>query len=206
MQAEQWENPYISDGLVFYVDGINKGNISGEWTDLIGGITFVGNNVTATKYGWSFNGNTSSFYSTSVLPNSENYTVEICFKPTLITSQTSIFSCGDVTAYHPMFYWANNVVTFLQRANTYSISLVSEQAYSISLNLDSGFCNGQSVTKRTQTDYWGNTNFWIGRNGNGRYFNGEIYCIRIYDRKLSQMEQLFNFNKDVERFELNIQN
>lgn len=37
---------YIRDGLVFHLDGINKGPNPGKWTDLVGGIPFTGDQST----------------------------------------------------------------------------------------------------------------------------------------------------------------
>lgn len=44
MMMQQGGEPlpeYIQDGLVFWLDGIDKGNITGKWIDLIGGIEFT---------------------------------------------------------------------------------------------------------------------------------------------------------------------
>ena len=198
-----WEIPYITDGLIFMVDGIEKGKNSGTWTDLVGGIRFTNNNVTSTEYGWHFDGSTSSFYSSTVLTGSENNTVEVCFKPET-TSAYCLFACNNQTTNNMLFYRNGNNIVFLQRKNYYTLSIPSNTPYSISLNLNNGLFNGNSVSKASSTDYWNNSNFWIGRRAGGTYFKGEIYSIRLYNRKLSQEEQLFNFNIDNERFNLTL--
>lgn len=198
-----WENPYITDGLIFMVDGIEKGKNEGTWTDLVGGITFTNNNVINTDYGWSFNGSSSYFYSTSVFTGSSNHTVEVCFKPNN-TNTYCLFSCNNSTRYNILFYKSGNNITFSQYANTYTIVLSANQNYSVSLNLDRGLLNGTSISKNSNTDYWTANDFYIGRRAKGFYFNGEIYDIRVYNRKLSQEEQLFNFNSDNTRFNLGL--
>lgn len=52
---------YVTDGLVFHLDGTDVGNVSGAWVDKIGGITFKNNgNCTPelgsnnTQIGWAF--------------------------------------------------------------------------------------------------------------------------------------------------------
>ena len=196
------ENPYVTDGLIFRLDGIEKGENEGTWTDLVGGIVFTNKNVTSTEYGWHFNGG-SSFYSTTVLTGSENYTVEVCFKPEA-TNTYCLFSCNNRTQYNILFYKSGNNITFSQYANTYTMALSANQKYSVSLNLDRGLLNGASISKNSSTDYWNNSDFWIGRRSQGTFFKGEIYAIRIYNRKLSQEEQLRNFSVDNERFNLGL--
>lgn len=199
-----WETPYITDGLIFMLDGIEKGENEGTWTDLVGGITFTNNNVINTDYGWSFNGRSSYFYSTSVLTGSSNHTVEVCFKPNN-TNTYCLFICNKNTQNNVLFYKSGNNITFSQYNNTYPLTLSANQKYSVSLNLDNGLLNGSSVIKNSSTDYQiGTNNFYIGRRSAGSYFNGEIYAIRVYNRKLSQAEQLFNFNVDNTRFNLGL--
>lgn len=47
-------NSYITDGLVFYLDGINKGTNEGKWTDLAGGVQWTNYGATSLENGWSF--------------------------------------------------------------------------------------------------------------------------------------------------------
>ena len=195
---------YITNGLIFWLDGINKGSNDNSWIDLIGGIVFTGTDVTSTEYGWSFNGSTSYFLSDSVLTGTADYTVEVCFKPNN-TNTYCLFMCNKNTQNNVLFYKNGNNITFSQYNNTYPLTLSANQKYSVSLNLDNGLLNGTSVSKNSGTDYWtGTNNFYIGRRSAGAYFSGEIYSIRIYNRKLSQSEQLTNFNIDNNRFNLGL--
>lgn len=196
--------PYITDGLVFYVDGINKGGVSDSWKDLVGGFVLSGSNVVSTQQGYSFNGASSGFRCDNVFAGSANHTIEVCFKSDALPNPFCLFAIGDNTQYNVMFYRSNNYITFLQRANTYTIPLSDGQGYSISLNLDQGLVNGVTVAKNSGTDYWGNNYTYIGRNSQGRYYAGEIYAIRVYNRKLTEAEQRANFAIDNQRFELGI--
>lgn len=47
---------YVQDGLVFHLDGINKGNNADAWTDLIGGVDFPNHGATELENGWQFDG------------------------------------------------------------------------------------------------------------------------------------------------------
>ena len=80
---------YIQDGLIFQLDGINKGNNNGYWTDLIGGIQYPLQNV------YQVNSNNVYFRNTPIIsqehPTITNridissihhylYTIEFCIE------------------------------------------------------------------------------------------------------------------------------
>ena len=47
---------YVQDGLVLLLDGIDKGNVSGAWTDLIGGKSFTNHGATFNDDNVQFDG------------------------------------------------------------------------------------------------------------------------------------------------------
>lgn len=47
---------YVQDGLVFHLDGINKGNVQGSWVDLIDGVDFPNHGATSVEKGWHLDG------------------------------------------------------------------------------------------------------------------------------------------------------
>lgn len=47
---------YVQDGLVFHLDGIDKGNVADQWTDLIGGVAFPNHGATALDNCWQLGG------------------------------------------------------------------------------------------------------------------------------------------------------
>lgn len=202
-QPEPPAPSYVANGLVFHLDGIDKGNTAGAWTDLVSGTVIQGTNVVSTQYGWEFDG-TAYFVSSYILTGSADHTLEVCFKPT-ITGRYALFVINKQTQYNLMFFKDSSTVTWLQRSNTYSFTLSANTPYSISLNLDGGLYNGTAVSKNSGTDYWSNTEtLQIGRRSSGDYFKGDIYSIRIYNRRLTAAEQLNNFNVDNSRFNLGI--
>lgn len=195
---------YITDGLIFHLDGIDKGPNSGSWTDLISGIEFTNTNVVATQYGWQFDGTSSYFRSTYIFPASDSYTLEICFKPITGagTSYGLLFS-GANTVNNLVFYKATNTITWLQRNHTFNYTISVDAIHSISANLDSVLCDNSPISFNSGTDYWtsANVNYtWIGTRGSSNFFKGEIYSIRIYNRKLTQAEQVNNYKADKGRF------
>lgn len=47
---------YVQDGLVFHLDGINKGETANAWTDLIGSVDFPNHGATSVDKGWHLDG------------------------------------------------------------------------------------------------------------------------------------------------------
>lgn len=69
---------YIQDGLVFQLDGMDKGNVEGVWKDLIQGREFTLNNCTLNSNNVEFNG-TDSYCMSSDTISYETYTLEVTF-------------------------------------------------------------------------------------------------------------------------------
>ena len=61
------EDYYVSDALLMHLDGINKGNVEGEWQDLVSGNSFVNHGAIAEADGWRFDGASSYMDSTTLI-------------------------------------------------------------------------------------------------------------------------------------------
>lgn len=48
------EEDYIKDGLVFWLDGIDKGGEEGKWVDLVGGVEFTPDAAVAAEWGANY--------------------------------------------------------------------------------------------------------------------------------------------------------
>lgn len=193
---------YVTDGLIFHLDGIDKGDTANAWTDIVSGTAITGTDVISTQYGWEFDGN-GHFRADNIVIGSENQTLEVCFKP-YSTGTYCLLAFGSNSAtYNLIFYKSGNTITWAQKSNTFTFTLNANTAYSLSMNLDAGMCNGTPVSKNSGTDYWSNDNYLrIGKRSSGNAFTGEIYSIRVYNRRLTAAEQLNNFNVDNARFNL----
>ena len=71
---------YVQDGLVFQLDGIDKGNVEGAWVDRKAGKEFTLNNCIVNSDNIEFNGNDSEaidndHYTFPTVP--ENDTIEV---------------------------------------------------------------------------------------------------------------------------------
>lgn len=202
------ECPYITDGLIFWLDGINRGGVAGQWTDLIGGKTFMLYNVTELANGVTFS---SSGYGTHSGPISENWaneTIEIaksnsnianrCF---LCPAKASPVGIGLITASSGATFSINVDGATASKWNT------NNQPKRISANNSYSVSDGSSKT-RASTDSWGGNTSTVTYLGcryitaASRYMNGTLYSLRIYNRHLSVAEMQANQAVDAARFNL----
>lgn len=198
---------YVKAGKIFHLDGIDKGNTSGAWTDLVGGFVFTNKgSVSSTSNGWYFDGINSVLrcMNTSIFSANVNTTVEICL------ASTSATYCAFIAQFVnsvPLFYVNNSDVTFLQRQKTYTLKK-GAGTHCYSYNLTNGCEDGVAVSPNSGIDYWnnngGDTAIGARNGGAGARFNGTIYSIRVYNRRLSYAEMLHNQQVDNERFGLGL--
>lgn len=203
--------PYNTDGLVFWLDGIEKGNTAGAWTDLIGGIKFTPTSegaVVENQDNFYFPAASSlypkGFESTATLSSTLDTTIEVCYIPENATHCLFIYQ-NDSPNF--VFYKSGNNITFIQHGNTYTYVMTLGNPYTISLNLSSGLVNGTQISPNAGTDFWKNSGtFYIGsRNSSGQNpFKGTLYSIRLYNRRLSSLEMKANQEIDNQRFNLGL--
>lgn len=208
---------YVSDGLIFHLDGIDKGT-GAEWTDLIGGIQFNRSktDIYSTQDGYYFDGDRTSYLSSEEgvwTTGSDDFTVEVCYYNLKNSLTNYIFHCGANSTNNkfPLFYHDGSTITWYQGGYVYNASsMTSNTKYTISLNNDRAIANGSLLQKSNNTDYWdaNNTRIRIGAASSGNAFNnpfnGYIYSIRVYNRRLTEAEQLQNQRVDNQRFNLGL--
>ena len=200
---------YIQDGLVFRLDGIDKGATDGTWVDLVDGVVFTNYSATSLDDGWAFDGSTTyltSSASNNFLGQNEDFTVEVCIVPARIVGKEPVFVFSQSVNNGVLFFISGSAVTFLQKRNTYPITRVAGSPLCVSLNLTLGMINGVNKSKNSGTDFWENNAPYIGRRvgGNGGYFQGKIHAIRIYNKRLTEAEMLNNQRLDNTRFNLGL--
>ena len=196
------ENSYIQDGLVFQLDGINKGTTDGTWTDLKGGLVFTNYGAVEDANGFTFANNAYMRITSSFSPN-ENYTIESSF---YCTTKGVVISSGNSTKYNLFMYLSDGL--FLQRANKYKYDITMNANSIVSVNDSLGYINGRIAQRLSQSDYWESDGTNIGCSYYGssprRWFSGKIYAIRVYNRKLTSEELLYNQKVDNVRFNLGL--
>ena len=200
-QGEPSVGDYIQDGLVFQLDGMDKGNVEGVWKDLIEGREFTLNNCTLNSNNVEFNG-TDSYCMSSDTISYETYTLEVTFIRDQIRG--AVIDGGNdfqmvflyTTSGDDRRYISGRQVvaqTRLDNVNILSIPTTGRPISSlmpcpiIPKNMTSSTANGT----------------YIGCKGNlVNFFKGKIYSIRVYNRDLTSEEMIHNQLLDIERFNL----
>lgn len=199
-------NSYVQDGLVFQLDGIEKGADDGSWVDLIGGKKLTGN---ATSMNKCFSFSSTYLSDSTYLPTNADYTVEVIYVQTTTNSQGGVIfisSESSTTNYISVVRKGSNML-FLNKKNTYTLSNASNNTpIYISANMTRALYNGNVLSPNSTTDLWtGNKTTSVGRSlysGSRYQFTGRVYSIRVYNRRLTEEEQRFNYAIDKKRFRL----
>lgn len=211
---ELYGNNYIQSGLVLHLDGINKGSAN-SWVDSVSNREFIEHgNVTKDSSSYIFDGSNDTYlqYDISNFPefSMDESTVEICYKLNNNSENYYVFGSGLRNSYYPLLYVTNSDnITWNEDGHIYrnystnneSVLFNSENPIILSINGDRNIVNGSSLGNIVMdtADYWdGNDDnrYRIGAASKGGAsntpFNGHIYSIRLYNRKLTLAEQLHN--------------
>lgn len=201
---------YVKDGLVFWLDGIDKGEGADTWVDKVGGHVFTNHGAVFNPDHVYLDGNAYLVGSTTQLfPTTESGTIEVVFKkesefgviivpPTGGTSATTVsqLSFGFISGYGLM--WSNKT-----NRPKYSDNLAWG---SVSISLARALGGGEALTQNGSSYLSLNSNSpaYIGKRNHSSTnpFTGEIYCIRMYNRQLTEEEVLHNLAVDNQRFYL----
>lgn len=206
---------YVTDGLVLLLDGINKGRTVGAWTDLVGGHVFEervpGTVVFGTDY-VEFTSDIQSYLrnSTFETPSINDGTIEV-----VCDAETNKNAC----IYYPSKSEKICLARYLQNGNIPSYiwlrgagtqPIVYGNYGAISISADVKMVNGISASTGPSNNI-GDTQDDVNLVGtrptssltiNSWKFVGKVYCIRIYNRHLTQAEALANYAIDQSRFSL----
>lgn len=195
---------YVQDSIIMWLDGIEKGDTEGVWSDLVGTNHFTNNGATELTNGYEFTG-TSYMTGTSantyswegrtfeiVLEFAGNSSTELVYMSNYgisfgrTSSQIIVASAPGVGAY----------------ADIYAGLKAGKMLFASQENLGA-VING--VLKSSNGDnYFDGGGIFLGKRSSGSYFKGKIHAIRIHNRQLTQEEILQNQRLDNERFELGL--
>lgn len=205
------DKSYIQDGLIFQLDGINKGSNVNAWTDLVGGIPFVYNQAATIKQ------NSVSLDGTNYLRPSTERTISTSY----LTSTIEVCA-NQGSNYGGVFIsGTNNSICFIRKSNGLTTGLstnnsrkrltasgaIPNTVYTASVNVNTFYIvNGISKSLSTTNEWVKSTAKYASIGGNGVGFMGamEIYAVRVYNRILTTDEVLYNQNIDNERFNLGL--
>lgn len=200
-----WLYGYVTNGLVLCLDGIDKGNSEGNWVDLVNGYVFEGFGVPTFNVDHVYFDGTNDYFKNTVF-NYVGYTsgtIEVVVDNERTGTGSFVFS--PKSAGLMAHLTSNNLRIRAGSSSGKRYDGVPAKA-SLSATVDHGYANGVEITT-TSTGYYspsGNASYVGARYSNGvqGFFNGKIYSIRFYNRKLSYPEVLNNWWVDNQRFNI----
>lgn len=193
---------YVQKGLVFQLDGIDKGNVEGAWVDRKAGKQFTLNNCIVNSDNIQFNGTDSKAVYNQLLDFGTTTTLEVVY--TSEKNANTIISSGDkvqlialmATSGYKYRYFSGNQVTgetFPDPTAIHTLSIpTSGRPILDQIAQPKTFKDIYTVSDTTHT--------YVG--GNPSYLKGKIYSIRIYNRNLTSAEMMKNQMIDIERFNI----
>ena len=216
---------YVQDGLVFQLDGIDKGNVEGAWVDRKAGRQFTLNNCIVNSDNIEFNGTDSEAidndnYTLPTVP--ENYTIEVVLYygggSGILTQNSTATGYGSpmmVSLYSTAYYLTIG-------RGLYAVEALPEKKYMCLQALAKGQtdtiqvnCNGDVLATRKGTDSIIDNNFfadgrpsigcvWTSSSDRAGQLLGKVYSIRLYNRLLTEEERYNNMVVDYMRFRIPI--
>ena len=214
---------YVQDGLVFQLDGIDKGNVEGAWVDRKAGRQFTLNNCIVNSDNIEFNGTDSSAvdndnYTLPTVP--ENYTIEVVLYygggSGILTQNSTTTSYGSpmmVALYSTAYYLTIGRKLYAVEAlpeNKYMCLQAQSMGQEVQVN-----CNGDVLASRKGNDSIIDNNFftygrpsvgcvWTSSSDKAGQLLGKVYSIRLYNRLLTEEERYNNMVVDYMRFRIPI--
>ena len=206
---------YITNGLVLWLDGLDRGDTPGIWKDLISNNDAVlYGTYTELNNGINFPGGSPNGY--GQFENHLNIsrtvgTIEVCVRltafdgtgrPTYCETNGMIggsiaLNAGGSAALRWWNLASGNQLWLAPAINSYYLTASGNNSY--------GMINGKKANLNTVSS-WGTTltNPRLGNRGQGNPFIGDFYALRIYNRQLSLYEMRNNQKMDNKRFNLGL--
>lgn len=204
MEAKKQAKEYIQNGLVFWLDGIDKGDNAGYWTEKINGLQFPvnGGNITQETDGFTFeDGSDCHVASTLDFPFATHHIECVC----TVNAKSQIVFMSQGTDNVMVSMWGNYMImaTTTAQPSINVRNLTKDMVYSLSYNTSAQYVNGVSGYGST-SNRLGRVagTIYLGRRSSGNYYTGKICSIRIYNRFLTDEEIQNNYQVDKQRFGL----
>lgn len=205
---------YEKEGLILYCDGINNTNFGHDsqaiiWRDL------SGNNNDLNLVDINFDNNSAILNKTSEQKiysenNMEIVTVEVVCKPIYKDNDWSYLGQFNRDSKRCIaFQFSQNAMSTGHNKIRYPIDLQNTSSISVDYSQERVFINGMESVASIQSETWQYSQsypFIVGdyRNPvlNPYNFNGHIYCIRVYNKQLTEEQIQHNYEIDKQRFNL----
>ena len=218
-QAAPEPIPYITDGLIFWLDGLTVASNS-LWVDRVGGAQYTLHNAVKAANGVQFAGDSTS-YGESTATFSDGVTIEAAYSLTDTTVNAGIFGqnwpyVGDnaqpvLALYRTaqsqgIFVKYGTISRQLRKSPISNVEIISAVRW---INDSLAVKNGAVVSIAT-TNYLtypsaGVTGSYIGTpTGSYGWLHGTLHSLRIYDRALTVAEMQANQAIDNTRYNLGV--
>ena len=190
---------YVQDGLVFQLDGIDKGNVEGAWVDRKAGKEFTLNNCIVNSDNIEFNGNDSQAVYNQLLDFGTTTTVEAVF---IKEKNGGDIICSGTNVQLLSLYYTNQI-RFFSGNQVVGMPLPDPTTiHTLSVPTSGRPILDQIAQPKTHKKFYDNvstTNTYVGF---PFYLKGKLYSIRIYNRNLTSAEMMKNQMIDIQRFNI----
>lgn len=210
--------PYITDGLISWLDGLTVASNS-LWIDRVSGAQYTLHNAVKASNGVTFAGDSSSYgESTATFP--AGVTIEAAFSVVDASVSSGIFgqnwpNVGDnaqpvimlahTASSQCIFVKYGTTSRQVRKAALQSVEIVSAVRW---LTDSRAVLNGEQIVSYTQNyasyPSGGITGSRIGTRGEDMWLNGTLHSLRIYDRALTVAEMQANQAIDNTRYNLGV--
>lgn len=213
---------YVQNGLVFQLDGIDKGSVEGAWVDRKAGRQFTLNNCIVNSDNIEFNGTDSEAIDNDnyTLPTvSEKYTIEVV----LYYGGGSILSQNKDSSYgygSPMMVALSSTINYFTIGrNLHAVEALPKNKYmclqaqsrdTVQVNYNGNVLASRQGTSSTiDQNFYGNGwpsvgCIWTSYSSKAGHLLGKVYSIRLYSRVLTEEELYNNMVVDYMRFKIPI--
>lgn len=194
------DKDYIKDGLVFWLDGIDRGGEEGIWTDRVGWVGFRATSDTV-EFGVDFVQGLLLSDMAVNYPYRES-TIEAVYRISETTSSNIIYFLGGVNGSIASGVALGNLIIgegLNNKLTYYDAGLKSIGAHTVSANSSLMMHNLAVNIVQEAKDYWSHR----GDSARAGSTHIALCSIRIYDRLLSEEEMRHNQEVDKRRFNLN---
>lgn len=209
---------YIQNGLIFMLDASNLGGVTGHWLDLIGSKDFVlYGSYSKVGKGIHFNDGDYGRCETMINVSSNNFTAEFCCEilHSTIDSKRAKFLVNDAqVGTYPnlgVLYRTNdaNIISASYGGGIGAkVTTLPNGKFTVSQNKDRTIYNINETYTNNNTASWTTSNtqkMYLGNfSAAANHLPFTIYCIRIYNRRLSADEMQYNQAIDNKRFNIGL--
>ena len=207
MQRKATEKPgIVTDGLVLWLDGLDKGSVLNHWIDKVSSKDFTIYDSDIFEDSIYFKGTNTSYAAANAPIGNYTYegaTLELVFKTRMFgvlftQNARSSDHCFSVGPYGDNLVWAN-----ISRP-VYKLPINYKKNVTVSIQADKAYANlskmGKGGTDKWDTAHIPSKTVRLGNRNLNLPFSGHLYAVRYYNRQLTEAEILQNQQYDIDTY------